>query len=310
VPSVGGVFVPRNPAFEAMHPRDRSGRDRGQFIDIPGVMAGLGAEFDQELGVWNVPSDRVEDLKQMGRDTGFRMMSVPSGMRPLRSRGALASAVDPETGTPDPNIARDAGLEKKYAIPPAWTDVMVSDDPNAEVLAVGRDEKGRRQTVRNQMWQGQRRADNFARVRKLDEKIGAVDHRLSQDAPDDDTAAAMMVVRKMGLRPGSTKNTGAAQTAYGASTLERRHVSIDGDTVHLEFDSKKGGHTVLELEDAELASVLRVRLPGKGGNDQLFPKTNDRKMNAWVDETAGEDFKVKDFRTYLGTSTATRALSR
>jgi DNA topoisomerase-1 len=304
VPNVGGVFVPKNPLFEAKHPRDRSGRDRGQFIDVPGVMAGLGATFDHERGVWNVPADRAEDLKQMGRDTGFKMMSVPKGMRPLRSRGALASTTVPETGEPDPKIAQDSELEKKLAIPPAWTDVMVSDDLSAEVLAVGRDEKGRKQTVRNKAIQAQRKADSFARIRGLDQKMGGVDYRLSQEAHDDDTAAAMMVVRKMGLRPGSTKDTKADQQAYGASTLQRRHVRIEGDTVHLEFDSKKNEHTVLEHEDAELASVLRVRLAGKAGDDALFPKTNDRKMNRWVDDTVGEEFAVKDFRTHLATSTA------
>jgi DNA topoisomerase-1 len=304
VPSVGGVFVPRNPAFEAKHPRDRSGNDRGQFIDVPGVMNGLGAHFDAERGAWMVPVERSEDLKQMSRDTGLEMMSVPKGMRPLRSRGALASEVDPETGLPDPKIAADAELEKRLAIPPAWTDVLVATDPNADVLAVGRDEKGRRQTTQNLVKQAQRKADSYVRLRKLDEKMGSVDHRLSQEASDDDTAAAMMVVRKMGLRPGSTKNTGADQYAYGASTLERRHVAIEGDTVHLEFDSKKGGHTVVSHEDAELAAVLKVRLAGKAGGDRIFPKTNDRKMNKWVKETAGDDYTVKDFRTHLGTSVA------
>jgi DNA topoisomerase-1 len=304
VPNVGGVFVPRDPVFEAKHPRDRSGRDRGQFIDVAGVMNGLGAHFDTDRGAWMVPAERSDDLKQMSRDTGFEMMSVPSGMRPLRSRGALASATDPETGLPDPKISADAELEKRLAIPPAWTDVLVSTDPNADVLAVGRDEKGRRQTVQNLTKQAQRKADSYVRLSKLNERMGNVDHRLSEEASGDDTAAAMMLVRKMGLRPGSTKNTGASQYAYGASTLERRHVAIEGDTVHLEFDSKKGGHTVLSHEDAELAAVLRVRLTGKAGGDQLFPKTNDRKMNRWVQETAGDEYTVKDFRTHLGTSVA------
>jgi DNA topoisomerase-1 len=304
VPNVGGVFVPRDPAFEAKHPRDRSGRDRGQFIDVAGVMNGLGAHFDADRGAWMVPAERSDDLKQMSRDTGFEMMLVPSGMRPLRSRGALASATDPETGLPDPKISADAELEKRLAIPPAWTDVLVSTDPNADVLAVGRDEKGRRQTVQNLTKQAQRKADSYVRLSKLNERMGNVDHRLSEEASGDDTAAAMMLVRKMGLRPGSTKNTGASQYAYGASTLERRHVAIEGDTVHLEFDSKKGGHTVLSHEDAELAAVLRVRLTGKAGGDQLFPKTNDRKMNRWVQETAGDEYTVKDFRTHLGTSVA------
>jgi DNA topoisomerase-1 len=304
VPNVGGVFVPKDPAFEAKHPRDRSGRDRGQFIDVAGVMNGLGAHFDTDRGAWMVPAERSEDLKQMSKDTGFEVMSVPSGMRPLRSRGALASETDPETGLPDPKIAADAELEKRLAIPPAWTDVLVATDPNADVLAVGRDEKGRRQTVQNLTKQAQRKADSYVRLRKLDERMGNVDHRLSEEASGDDTAAAMMLVRKMGLRPGSTKNTGASQYAYGASTLERRHVAIEGDTVHLEFDSKKGGHTVLSHEDAELAAVLRVRLAGKAAGDRIFPKTDGRKMNRWVQDTAGDEYTVKDFRTHLGTSVA------
>jgi DNA topoisomerase-1 len=304
VPRVGGVFVAKNPLFEALHPRDKSGRDRGQFIDVPGVMGSLGATWNADLSSWMVPKDQKDGLKQAAKDMGFDVMSVPKGMRPLRSRGALASATDPATGLPDPKVTADAELEKRLAIPPAWTDVMVATDENADVLAVGRDEKGRKQTKRSAGAAQRAAADKFDRVRKLDAKMGTVDHRLSEEAHEDDTAAAMMLVRKMGLRPGSTKDTKAGKTAYGASTLQRRHVRIEGDTVHLEFDSKKGGHTVVEKEDAELASVLKVRLAGKAGNDDLFPKANDRTMNQWVDETAGEEFSVKDFRTYLGTAEA------
>jgi DNA topoisomerase-1 len=308
VSNVGGVFVPKDPAFEARHPRDRSGRDRGQFIDVIGLMNGLGAHFDSDQGAWMVPKDRSEDLKQAQKDMGFEMMSVPKGMRPLRSRGALASETDLETGAPDPRIAADAQIEKRLAIPPAWTDVMVLanlDNPgDAKALAIGRDEKGRRQTIRNPLAAEQASADKFERIRRLDERIDAVDNRLIEDAPSDDTAAAMLLVRRMGLRPGSTKNTGADQWAYGASTLERRHVRVEGDVVHLAFDSKKGGHTVLNHEDPELAAALRIRLRGKAGGDQIFPKTNERKMNSWVKQIAGDDFTVKDFRTHLGTSVA------
>jgi hypothetical protein len=108
----------------------------------------------------------------------------------------------------------------------------------------------------------------------------------------------------MGLRVGSTKDTKAEQFAYGASTLQRRHVRIEGDTVHLDFDSKKSGHSILNREDPELAALLRTQVIGKAGNDELFPGTNDRKMNRWVQETAGEEFTVRDFRTHLATAEA------
>lgn len=290
MPTVAGKHVDKNPAFEALHPRDRSGRDRGQFVDVPGSMAGLGGSWDAERGVWLIPSDRREDVDEWLKGIGFDAIPVPAGMRPIN----------------DEDRKKTWGPSTK--IPPGWTDVMVTDDPNASVQVRGRDSQGRIQTIRSRAAIEESSYAKFVRVKALDEKMPAVDQRLSSDAMSSDTAAAMMLVRKMGLRPGSTKDTKALKQAYGASTLERRHVHVSGDRVRLQFVGKKGVNIDLEMEDADLARVLKRRMRGKAGNERLFSTNGDR-MNRWVRETTGGDFTVKDFRTHVATSTAASMVS-
>jgi DNA topoisomerase-1 len=282
VPEVAGHFVAKDPAFEALHPRDRSGTDRGQFVDVLGRMAGLGGVWDEARGVWMVPSANREQVDAFLKDTGFDSIDVPEGMRALR----------PE----------DAG--KKFGpstkIPPGWTDVFVSDNPSAAVQVIGRDAKGRRQAIYSREHTEGKSAEKFGRIAALEGRMPAIDARLKADAMTDDTAAAMLLVRKMGLRPGSTSDTGADKQAYGASTLLRRHVSVTGDTVRLQFVGKKGVNIDVALEDGDLAAVLKKRMTGKAGDDRLF-STSAERMNRWVGQVAGPEFSVKDFRTRLGT---------
>lgn len=285
MPSVAGKFVAKNPAFEALHPRDRSGKDRGQFVDVPSLMNGLGGLWDEVRGAWMVPSDRREDVDTWLDEVGFVGIDVPAGMRPIRDEDRL----------------------KKYGvgtkIPPGWTDVMVTDDPDAPVQVRGRDNQGRIQTIRSKAAIEEADYAKFVRVKALDEKMPEVDTKLTAEAMSSDTAAAMMLIRKMGLRPGSTKDTRAQEQAYGASTLLRRHVQVSGDIVKLEFTGKKAVKIKLELEDPELARVLKRRLRGKGGDERIFDTNGDR-MNRWVRDATGGEFKVKDFRTHMATATA------
>lgn len=79
-------------------------------------------------------------------------------------------------------------------IPPAWRDVMVTDDKTAPLQVVARDAAGRRQAIYSQEHIDEQAAIKFARIRLLDEHMPAVDAALSDEALGDDTAAAMMVI--------------------------------------------------------------------------------------------------------------------
>lgn len=196
---------------------------------------------------------------------------------------------------------------KRLGIPPAWKDVRVADDKNSALQAIGTDKKGREQRIYSAEHHEKQAAEKFARVKELHNRLPAIDSRLSKDAKDDDSALGALLIRRMGLRPGSDADTGADKKAFGATNLQAKHVEVDGDTINANFTGKKGVELNLQLNDPELAGLLKDRKGDKSGDDRLLD-TNDRKLRGYMKDAA-PGVKPKDFRTYLGTATAADMVS-
>jgi DNA topoisomerase IB len=267
-----------NPAFEALHPRDKTGRDAGEFVDVVGRMTSLGGEWDAPRGAWLVPKANRADLDALLADIGVTAINIPEGMRP---------ATDQD--------------RKRLVVPPAWTDVFVGS-PDGKYVVIGTDAKGRRQYRRSATFAAGQDAKKFAKIKALHDALPGVDERLQREHLTSDDAAAAMLIRRMGLRPGSTADTKADVQAYGATTLLRRHVHVSGDEVRLKFVGKDGVHLDLRVEDTLLRRMLTQRTKGKTGDERLFDTSPD-KVNRWLDGAA-PGFTAKDYRTYLGTSEA------
>lgn len=193
---------------------------------------------------------------------------------------------------------RDQGI----VIPPAWQDVQVAENRDASLLAVGRDAKGRAQYVYSAQYTANQAAAKFARVRALASSLNELDSRLSDDARSDDSAAALMLIRRMGLRPGSDADTGAEKEARGATNLKVGDVHVDGDAVALRFTGKKGVNIDLPVNDPEVAALLRDRVADRDPGNRLF-NTNERKTASYF-KTYAPNFKLKDLRTLVANETA------
>lgn len=198
---------------------------------------------------------------------------------------------------------------EKLKLPPAWTDVRYSDDPKADLLAVGKDSKGRVQSVYSDAFSATQAAAKFDRIEELRGKFGYVSDQnanaqKSDNAKTKDAADCLDLIMKMGVRPGSETDTGAAVKAYGATTLEGRHVVKTDAGVSLRFVGKKGVSLDLPVHDKSLAEMLTKRAADAGDDGKLFPSTNDKDLLAHVHTLNGGGFKTKDFRTHVGTSTA------
>lgn len=191
---------------------------------------------------------------------------------------------------------------KRLKIPPAWKDVQVDRSKDAPLLAVGTDAKGREQRIYSAKHHEKQAAAKFARIRALHDRMPDIDDQLAQDAPDNDTAMAALLIRRMGLRPGSDSDTGSEKQAYGATTLKTSHVGVKKDKVSLNFVGKKGVDLSLEIEDSELAAHLNDRMKNRGKDDRLLD-TNATKLRQYLSGIS-PGLKPKDFRTYLGTSVA------
>ena len=197
---------------------------------------------------------------------------------------------------------------RQSRVPPGYPLAYVPED-RAEmengIVGVGVDKMGRVKRFYSDSAMAKRAQQKFERIRLLTPKLDRLDADLVRDATEDDAAAAALLVRITGMRPGSERKTGGAQEAFGATTLQARHVEIEGDTVTFDFVGKNGKRVQFPVSNAVLAGALTTRLEGKGPEEQLFPAVNENALNAWLKQAlGGREYKTKDLRTALATATA------
>jgi DNA topoisomerase-1 len=122
-----------------------------------------------------------------------------------------------------------------------------------------------------------------------------------------DAAAATYLISQTGFRVGSDANTGADKKAFGATNLLGSHVSVKGNDISFNFVGKKGVDQAHTITDPALAKYIAGRQQEVGSKGRLFA-TNDGKVRDYFHGIAGENFKVKDFRTQKATVEALRAV--
>jgi DNA topoisomerase I len=242
-----------------------------------------GVRDPEALGGW-IKNQKRQKLERLAQEKGSR----------ATERGGELVEATPED-------------RKRLGIPPAWTDVKVDRKPGAALLATGKDAKGRTQRVYSAEHHEKQAAAKFARIGELHEKLPQIDRRLSADAQTNDAALAALLIRRMGLRPGSDVDTGAEKKAYGATNMRASDVEVSGDVIRARFTGKKGVDLDLSHRDPELARLLRERKKGKTDTERLLD-TNERKLRDYMKDAA-PGVKPKDFRTYLGTATAASLVS-
>jgi DNA topoisomerase-1 len=130
--------------------------------------------------------------------------------------------------------------------------------------------------------------------------VPKLDAAIERDAMDDPAAAATALIRHFGLRPGSTSDTKARKKAYGATTLQARHVRQYPETgrTTLSFVGKSGVNITVSTRDPDIYRIVEHWKGDKEGTVDLFP-ADDADVRAYVTEHLGEGFKAKDLRTLL-----------
>ncbi len=202
---------------------------------------------------------------------------------------------------------------KALRIPPAWTDIKMSSDPDAALLAVGKDAKGRSQYVYSKQFSESTAAAKFARVKSLAAQIGEIQSQNlsacgSRDKKIADNAQCLRLIMATGIRPGSEADTKAEKKAYGATTLKGAHVVRQDGAVSLQFVGKKGVDLSIPIDDAELAKELVKRAKAAGPDGDLFPGVSDASLRDYCHTLGDGSFKPKDFRTLLANKIANSAV--
>jgi DNA topoisomerase-1 len=188
-------------------------------------------------------------------------------------------------------------------IPPAWTDTQVNPDPQGSLLVTGHDAAGRLQYVYSKEYMSTQKAEKFARISALDREFDQIKAQNGALIDQSEEAAALALVMETGVRPGSDRDTRAKVQAYGATTLEGRHVVQTPEGVRLQFVGKKGVNIDIPVDSPEIASMLVTRAEEAGLNDKIFDTSASAVLQHSHSLGSGS-FRTKDFRTLVGTSKA------
>ncbi|HET7303800.1 MAG TPA: DNA topoisomerase IB [Segeticoccus sp.] len=203
------------------------------------------------------------------------------------------------------------------AVPPAWRDVWICPHPNGHIQAFGTDDAGRRQYLYHERWRLERDEAKHDRVLRLAKKLPRVRETLEADlrrpglARDRVLAVGLRMLDHGVLRVGGEQYEREHGTR-GVATLNRGDVRIHGDTVVCEVLTKGGVERIVAITDPVLAKAVSAIRRGRTGSRRLLVWRDGRgyhdvhadDLNDRFKELAGDDFTVKDLRTWQATVVA------
>ncbi|OUS95159.1 DNA topoisomerase IB [Rhodococcus sp. NCIMB 12038] len=239
--------------------------------------------------------------------------------RRRRGRGFSYEAPDGSSAVSDDDRARIDAL----VIPPAWRKVWICPHANGHIQAVGVDAAGRRQYLYHERWRQERDAEKYDRVLSLAarlpewrEHVGEALRRRGRGRYRVEAVALRMLDRGV-LRIGGEEYA-EEHGSRGVATLLREHVTVRADEVQLDFPAKSGVQRTLAFEDAALATALRSLLRADAPpSDRLLVYRRGGKcfevhaddVNARFKDVAGDEYTVKDLRTWHATVIAAVAFA-
>lgn len=255
-----------------------------------------------------VPEDVIADCPE---HLSYVTDTCPGYLRRRAGRGFRYVCAD---GKPLKDAATLARI-KALVIPPQWQQVWICADAAGHLQATGLDTKGRKQYLYHADWVSYRQLHKFSRLYDFGMALPAIRRRLathlSRSEWDKQKALAVVVtlMDRHFLRVGNTAYADENDT-YGATTLQKEHLVVEGGQMALHFRAKSGKIRHVDITSRRLKRLIGElsELPGQEifrymEAGESHPLTS-ADVNLYLKEISGQNFSAKNFRTWGGTVTA------
>jgi DNA topoisomerase I len=209
---------------------------------------------------------------------------------------------------------------KELVIPPAWKKVWISPHPNGHIQAVGTDAAGRRQYLYHSTWQQERAEEKFDRVLELSAQLPMWRARIARDLARRGLTRERVLALALRLLDRGYFRAGGEQYAeenesYGLATLLCSHVTVRRHAVEFDYPAKSGVRRTVAIEDPEIVRAVRALMRRPDRAERLLACRTDAgwldirsdDLNARFKEMVGDEYTVKDLRTWHGTVLAAAA---
>jgi DNA topoisomerase-1 len=263
----------------------------------------------------------LKKLEKIGRDpkvsakaVGLRYVSDSSPGYTRKRSGKGWSFYDA-----DGQLVKDKELITRFTrlvIPPAYTNVWISPYENGHLQFTGIDIAGRKQYRYHTGWNQIRNQSKYHRLQSFASYLPLIREQVDKDLARhnlDHEKVVALAVRLMELTSIRVGNESYKKLygSFGLTTLQNRHIKIEGATIRFEFKGKKGIQHKISLQSRKLARLIKQcrDIPGKE-LFQYYDEAGERHgidsgdINNYLKDVTGEDFTAKDFRTWAGSVSA------
>jgi DNA topoisomerase-1 len=218
---------------------------------------------------------------------------------------------------PDGTPITDAATLQRIndlVIPPAWRSVWICPHPSGHIQAVGTDVAGRRQYLYHQKWQEERNEEKFDRVLEMSAALPDMRRHIAADLRErglerDRVLALALHLLDLGYFRAGSEQYAEENNSFGIATLLCEHVALQKQAVEFDYPAKSGVRRTLLIEDPEVVRSVRALLRRPERNERLLMCRNGSgwtdihadDLNARFKELVGDEYTVKDLRTWHGT---------
>lgn len=200
-------------------------------------------------------------------------------------------------------------LIKSLYIAPAYDKVKINMNKNDKVLAIGVDERGRKQYTYNPNYVQKANDNKYKKLIEFGNNYQCIMKRVNKDMisfEDSKKKQIAMILKMMdecNFRVGNEKYA-KENNSFGVCTLENQHIKVGNDSVTVDFIGKEGVRNKCRVKNKRLIKNLRTRKKLLGKKDRIFSYRSNSKyynvnapdVNTYLKQFG--NFSAKNFRTW------------
>tara|TARA_B100000900_G_C20559482_1_gene708232 strand:+ start:236 stop:1198 length:963 start_codon:yes stop_codon:yes gene_type:complete len=198
---------------------------------------------------------------------------------------------------------------KHIYIAPAYDQVKINKSKRDKILAIGVDDRGRKQYTYNPNYIQNSTDNKYRKLIEFGNNYECIMRRVHKDMISFDDgkkkqiAMILKVIDECNFRIGNERYV-KENKSYGVCTLENQHVKVKGSEVLLDFIGKEGVRNTCRVKHPRLVKNLKQRKKTLQKKDRIF---SYRSNNQYYSVSASDvnkylkqfgDFSAKNFRTW------------
>ena len=212
-------------------------------------------------------------------------------------------------------------LLKNLYIAPAYDNVKINKHKKDKVLAIGTDDRGRKQYTYNPDYIQDATDNKYKSLIEFGNNYKCIMNRINkdmitfEDSKKKQVAMVLKVIDECNFRVGNEKYA-KENKSFGVCTLENQHVKVGKGKVTIDFIGKEGIRNTCKVKNKRLIKNLRTRKKTLNKSDRIFTYRSNNKyyhvkasdVNKYLKQFG--QFSAKNFRTWTANVDLIKELQR